>query len=233
MSSIQTQTGEQEEDNINNRNNASKDTLQPVNSGDQSQNRNGGGGDESRKGSRIGINAPAPPHKFVKVTKISKPDQLKLSEAFTTLCEAAPGEDRSRGKVGLQEMKKCIAQLGIAVGDERISKHCEVDEKDGEMKIMNYRAFERCYTDIMRTQPVTPKHVNKFYKQLDCLKQGHVTFEALRTWCFNQDIVLPEDELTMMMNSADENLDGKITEKEFIRLMHQINTLRTPSSKKK
>ena len=59
------------------------------------------------------------------------------------------------------------------MGDERISKHCELDEEDGEMKIMNYRAFERCYTDIMRTQPVTPKHVNKFYKQLDCLKQGY------------------------------------------------------------
>ena len=71
MSSIQTQTGEQEEDDKNNRNDASKDTLQPVNSGDQSQNRNGGGGDESRKGSRIGINAPAPPHKFVKVSPAS------------------------------------------------------------------------------------------------------------------------------------------------------------------
>lgn len=219
MSTVHTQTGEADEVNNNPQTNK-QSNLQPK---------------EESGNSRVdqtGTAPPEAPQKFVKVTKLSKADQLKLSDAFGTLSETLPGQDASKAKVGFFEMKKCINQLGVAVGDESISKHCEVDEEDGELK-MNYRSFEKCYTEIMRSQPVTQKSVNKFYTKLDCLKEGHVTFEALRNWCFKQDIVLPEDELEMMMRSADENLDGKITDKEFTKLMFHINTLRTPSSKKK
>ena len=67
---------------------------------------------------------------------------------------------------------------------------------------------------------------------LFCSIPGHVTLAALRSWCFSNDLVLPEDELELMVGSADLNKDGKITEKEFIKLMNQNNTLR-PTSRKK
>ena len=53
---------------------------------------------------------PSVPKKFVKETKISKRDQLKLSEAFTALCESEA--DGLPGKVSRHDVKKCLFLLG-------------------------------------------------------------------------------------------------------------------------
>ncbi len=57
--------------------------------------------------------------------------------------------------------------------------------------------------------------------------------EALRSWCYNRDLVLPEDELGLMMGMADYDKDGFITETEFFKLMTHTKTYKPPPSKKK
>ena len=54
---------------------------------------------------------------------------------------------------------------------------------------------------------------------MEALLLGQITFETLREWCYERDMVLPEDELHLMIKMADANKDSVISEEEFLRLM--------------
>ena len=68
-------------------------------------------------------------------------------------------------------MRPDLTYLGLHFNEDIVNKFCEVDEKDGDLK-MNYFSFEKCVLQTMRTQPLYPKDIIKFYKKIDKLKEG-------------------------------------------------------------
>lgn len=151
--------------------------------------------------------------KFKYVTTLSRDNQLKLNEAFLMLAEE--GESP---KVEKSDLKKVFTLLGLHFNEEVVAKFCVVDKEDGDLK-MDYFSFEKCVLQTMRSQPVFPKDIIKFYKKIDKSKEGQITFETLRDWCYERDLVLPEDELHLMIKMADANKDNIISEEEFLKLM--------------
>jgi len=147
------------------------------------------------------------------VTTFSRENQLKLNEAFLVLAQSEESP-----KVEKSDLKKVFSLLGLHFNEEIVSKFCEVDQEDGDLK-MSYYNFEKCVLQTMKSQPVFPKDIIKFYKKIDKLKKGQITFETLRDWCYDRDLVLPEDELRLMIRMADTNKDSVISEEEFLRLM--------------
>ena len=60
---------------------------------------------------------------------------------------------------------------GLQFNEDVVSKFCVVDKEDGDLK-MDYFSFEKCILQTMRSQPVFPKDITKFYRKIDKMKEG-------------------------------------------------------------
>ena len=60
---------------------------------------------------------------------------------------------------------------GLQFNEDVVSKFCVVDKEDRDLK-MDYFSFEKCLLQTMRSQPVFPKDITKFYRKIDKMKEG-------------------------------------------------------------
>lgn len=125
------------------------------------------------------------------------------------------------GHIDSKELKVAMRALGFEPKKEEIRKMLSVVDKEGT-GLISYEAF----LDLMASKMAdrdSKEEVLKAFRLFDDDETGKISFQNLRRVANELGENITDEELQEMIDEADRDGDGEVSQEEFLRIMMKTN----------
>lgn len=121
------------------------------------------------------------------------------------------------GKIATKELKVAIRALGFEPKKEEIKKLIADVDPDG-LGTLSFEEFLNLMS-VKMSEKDTKEEVLKAFRLFDSDDTGKITFKNLKRVAEELGENLTDEELQEMIDEADKDGDGEISQEEFLRIM--------------
>jgi len=146
-----------------------------------------------------------------KKSELSQEQTEEIKEAFNLF-----DTDHS-GTIDIRELKAAMRALGFEMKKEEVKKLLADLDKDGNSQI-NLDEFTQMMTGKMSSRD-SAEEIQKVFQLFDEDKTGFITFKNLKKVCQELGENLTDQDIQEMIDEADRDNDGQISQEEFFRIM--------------
>jgi len=156
------------------------------------------------------------PSKIVKRrTELTEEQKQEIKEAFDLF------DTDGSGAIDAKELKVAMRALGFEPKKEEIKKMMDECDREGTGKV-EYGAFmDMMQSRMAERDPI--EEIRKAFKLFDVDGKGSIGVKDLKRITKELGENMTDEELTEMIEEADRNGDGEVTEDDFIRIMKKTN----------
>merc|ERR1712087_934566 len=127
----------------------------------------------------------------------------------------------SSGNIDQKELKVAMRALGFEPKREEIKRMMSEADKDGS-GVIDYPEFLDMMTQKMAERDPREEML-KAFRLFDDDETGKISFRNLKRVAKELGENMTDDEITEMIEEADRDGDGEISEEEFMRIMRKTN----------
>jgi centrin-1 len=149
------------------------------------------------------------------VIELTDEQRQEIREAFDLF------DTDGSGKIDAKELKVAMRALGFEPKKEDIKKMISEIDKEGSGKI-DFHEFLNLMTAKM-SEKDTRAEIMKAFRLFDDDETGKISFANLKRVAKELGENMTDDELREMIEEADKDQDGEISEEEFFRIMKKSN----------
>ncbi|XP_046671994.1 caltractin [Homalodisca vitripennis] len=147
--------------------------------------------------------------------ELSEEQKADIKEAFNLF------DKEGNGKIETKELKVAIRALGFEPKKEEIKKMLsEIDKEESGM--ISYEEFLYLMTQKM-TEKDSKEEIMKAFRLFDDDETGKISFKNLKRVARELGENLTDEELREMIDEADRDGDGEISQDEFLRIMKKTS----------
>lgn len=163
--------------------------------------------------------APAQPKKF-RASDFTRPglneDEVdEIKEAFDLF------DTDGSGRIDAKELKVAMRALGFEPKKDEIKKMIADVDKEGTGTIEYQDFLDLMTVKMAERDPL--EEIRKAFKLFDDDDSSFISLKNLRRVAKELGETMTDDELQEMIDEADRDGDGQISEEEFIRIMKKTN----------
>ncbi|CAG9762240.1 unnamed protein product [Ceutorhynchus assimilis] len=147
--------------------------------------------------------------------ELSDDQKNDIREAFDLF------DNDGTGKIDSKDLKVAIRALGFEPKKEEIKKMIADIDKDGTGKI-SYLEFQELMT-IKMAEKDSREEILKAFRLFDDDETGKISFKNLKRVAKELGENLTDEELQEMIDEADRDGDGEISQDEFLRIMKKTS----------
>ncbi|XP_055917399.1 uncharacterized protein LOC129949778 [Eupeodes corollae] len=147
--------------------------------------------------------------------ELSEEQQADVKEAFDLF------DTNSTGFIEVKELKVAIRALGFEPKKEEIKRMIAEIDKDGSGKL-SFADFLQLMTMKMAEKD-TKEEILKAFRLFDDDDTGKISFKNLKRVARELGENLTDEELREMIDEADLDNDGEVSQEEFLRIMKKTS----------
>jgi len=121
------------------------------------------------------------------------------------------------GTIDVRELKAAMRALGFEMKKEEVKNMLSDIDKDANGQI-NFDEFCQMMSGKMSSRD-SAEEIQKVFQLFDEDKSGFITFKSLKKICQELGENLTDTDIQEMIDEADRDNDGKISQDEFFRIM--------------
>lgn len=125
------------------------------------------------------------------------------------------------GTIDVKELKVAMRALGFEPKKEEMKKMVSEVDKEGTGRI-SFNDFLAVMTQKMAEKD-TKEEILRAFRLFDDDETGKISFRNLKRVATELGENLNDEELQEMINEADRDGDGEVSEEEFLRIMQKTN----------
>ncbi|XP_047208694.1 caltractin [Girardinichthys multiradiatus] len=148
-------------------------------------------------------------------TELTEEQRQEIKEAFDLF------DTDGTGTIDVKELKVAMRALGFEPKKEEIRKMVADFVKDGSGTI-DFDDFLSMMTQKMNDKD-TKEEIMKAFRLFDDDCTGKISFKNLKRVAKELGENLTDEELQEMIDEADQDGDGEVSEQEFLRIMKKTN----------
>ncbi|NXN89883.1 CETN2 protein, partial [Bombycilla garrulus] len=157
----------------------------------------------------------APRRKASPKAELPEEQQREIREAFELF------DTDGSGSIDVKELKVAMRALGFEPKKEEIKKMISVIDKEGTGKI-SFSEFLAVMSQKMAEKD-SKEEILKAFKLFDDDETGKISFKNLKRVAKELGENLTDEELQEMIDEADRDGDGEVSEQEFLRIMKKTS----------
>ena len=150
-----------------------------------------------------------------KRTDLTEEQRQEIKEAFDLF------DTDGSGSIDQKELKVAMRALGFEPKREEIKKMISDCDKDGS-GVIDYNEFVDMMTQKMADRDPREEML-KAFRLFDDDDTGKITFKNLKRVAKELGENMTDEEIHEMIDEADRDGDGEISEEEFMRIMRKTN----------
>jgi len=162
----------------------------------------------SRKKKAVTSKRGAPP-------ELTEDQKQEIREAFDLF------DTDGSGTIDAKELKVAMRALGFEPSKEEIRKLISEIDKDGSGTV-DFNEFLAMMTTKMGERDST-EEIIKAFRLFDDDETGKISFRNLKRVAMELGESINDEELQEMIDEADRDGDGEVSQDEFIRIMEKTN----------
>ncbi|XP_012507565.1 PREDICTED: centrin-1 [Propithecus coquereli] len=147
--------------------------------------------------------------------ELTEEQKQEVREAFDLF------DSDGSGTIDVKELKVAMRALGFEPRKEEMKKMIADVDKEGTGKI-SFNDFLAVMTQKMAEKD-TKEEILKAFKLFDDDETGKISFKNLKRVANELGEHLTDEELQEMIDEADRDGDGEVSEEEFLRIMKKTN----------
>ncbi|NXF35295.1 CETN2 protein, partial [Nyctibius bracteatus] len=147
--------------------------------------------------------------------ELTEEQKQEIREAFDLF------DTDGTGNIDVKELKVAMRALGFEPKKEEIKKMISDVDKEGTGKI-SFNDFLVVMTQKMAEKD-SKEEILKAFKLFDDDETGKISFKNLKRVARELGENLTDEELQEMIDEADRDGDGEVSEQEFLRIMKQTS----------
>eukprot|EP00658_Telonema_sp_P-2_P056001 TRINITY_DN444_c0_g2_i1.p1 TRINITY_DN444_c0_g2~~TRINITY_DN444_c0_g2_i1.p1 ORF type:complete len:170 (-),score=69.74 TRINITY_DN444_c0_g2_i1:418-927(-) len=152
-----------------------------------------------------------------KMTGLDEQQKAELAEAFSLF------DSDGSGMIDFTEMKLAMTALGFEVKDSEINKMITDMDKDGDATV-DLEEFMMLMVEKMNSKSAKAD-LMKGFSYFDSDNTGTISFKNLQKVARELGENLTDDEISGLIEEANRDGTGAITEKDFVRVMLKTGLL--------
>lgn len=150
-----------------------------------------------------------------KAKELSEEQKQEIKEAFDLF------DTDGSGSIDAKELKVAMRALGFEPKKEEIQKMINDVDTDGSGQIEWDEFLKMMTQKILNRDPM--EEIRKAFKLFDDDNTGKISFKNLKRVAKELGEKISDEELQEMIDEADRDGDGEVSEEEFIRIMKKTN----------
>jgi centrin-1 len=150
-----------------------------------------------------------------KPREISEDQKQEIREAFDLF------DTDGSGAIDAKELKVAMRALGFEPKKEEVIKMINEVDTDGSGLIRFEDFFRLMSTKVLNRDP--KEEILKAFKLFDDDNTGKISFKNLKRVAKELGEKLTDEEIQEMIDEADRDGDGEVSEEEFLRIMRKTN----------
>ena len=150
-----------------------------------------------------------------KKREISEEQKQEIKEAFDLF------DTDGSGSIDAKELKVAMRALGFEPKKEEIKKMITEADKEGTGKVSFQDFMDLMVEKMAQRDPI--EEIKKAFRLFDIDEKGKISFKDLKRVAKELGENMTDDELQEMIEEADRDGDGEISEDDFIRIMKKTN----------
>jgi centrin-1 len=150
-----------------------------------------------------------------KAREISEDQKQEIREAFDLF------DTDGSGAIDAKELKVAMRALGFEPKKEEVIKMINEVDTDGSGLIRFEDFFRLMSTKVLNRDP--KEEILKAFKLFDDDNTGKISFKNLKRVAKELGEKLTDEEIQEMIDEADRDGDGEVSEEEFLRIMRKTN----------
>uniref|UniRef100_A0A3P9JSV7 EF-hand domain-containing protein n=1 Tax=Oryzias latipes TaxID=8090 RepID=A0A3P9JSV7_ORYLA len=157
----------------------------------------------------------APRKKRSSKEELTEEEQQEIKEAFDLF------DTDGNGTIDVKDLKAAIRALGFEPKKEELKKMTANIVKDNS-STLDFREFVRIIAQKMKEKD--PKEeIIKAFRLFDDDGTGKISFKNLKRVAKELGETLTDEELQEMIDEADQDGDGEVSEQEFLQMMQKTS----------
>ena len=148
-------------------------------------------------------------------TELTEEQRQEIKEAFDLF------DTDGSGSIDSKELKVAMRALGFEPRKEEVKRMITEMDKDGSGTI-EYPEFEEMMASKMAERDPR-EEILKAFKLFDDDNTGRISFKNLKRVARELGETMTDEELMEMIEEADRDGDGEISQEEFLRIMKKTN----------
>ena len=150
-----------------------------------------------------------------KPKELTEEQKQEIREAFDLF------DTDGSGSIDAKELKVAMRALGFEPKKEEVQKMINDVDADGSGQIEWEEFLKMMTTKILNRDPM--EEIKKAFKLFDDDNTGKITFKNLKRVAKELGEKITDEELQEMIDEADRDGDGEVSEEDFIRIMKKTN----------
>jgi centrin-1 len=150
-----------------------------------------------------------------KSKELSDEQKQEIKEAFDLF------DTDGSGSIDAKELKVAMRALGFEPKKEEIQKMINDVDTDGSGQIEWDEFLKMMTQKILNRDPM--EEIRKAFKLFDDDSTGKISFKNLKRVAKELGEKISDEELQEMIDEADRDGDGEVSEEEFVRIMKKTN----------
>ena len=150
-----------------------------------------------------------------KKREITEEQRQEIKEAFDLF------DTDGSGSIDAKELKVAMRELGFEPKKEEIKKMISEADKEGTGKVSFQDFMDLMVEKMAQRDPI--EEIKKAFRLFDIDEKGKISFKDLKRVAKELGENMTDDELQEMIEEADRDGDGEISEEDFIRIMKKTN----------
>ncbi|KAL7485064.1 hypothetical protein ACHAW6_010661, partial [Cyclotella cf. meneghiniana] len=167
----------------------------------------------ARSGSAVGKKPAA--SKKAPPPELTEEQKQEIREAFDLF------DTDGSGTIDAKELKVAMRALGFEPSKEEVRKLISQVDKDGSGTV-NFNEFLAMMTTKMCERD-SREEIIKAFRLFDDDETGKISFRNLKRVAMELGESITDEELQEMIDEADRDGDGEVSQEEFIRIMERTN----------
>ena len=148
-------------------------------------------------------------------TELTEEQKQEIKEAFDLF------DTDGSGAIDAKELKVAMRALGFEPKKEEIRKMIADADKDGSGTIEFPEFLEMMTAKMAERDPI--EEIKKAFRLFDDDETGKISFKNLKRVAKELGENMTDEELQEMIDEADRDGDGEISEDDFLRIMKKTN----------
>ena len=148
-------------------------------------------------------------------TELTEEQKQEIKEAFDLF------DTDGSGAIDAKELKVAMRALGFEPKKEEVKKMMSEADREGSGTISYKDFLEMMQTKMAERDPI--EEIKKAFKLFDSEEKGKIGFKDLKRVAKELGENMTDEELNEMIEEADRDGDGEISEEDFIRIMKKTN----------
>jgi len=148
-------------------------------------------------------------------TELTEEQKQEIKEAFDLF------DTDGSGRIDAKELKVAMRALGFEPKKEEVKKMIADVDKEGTGTIEFQDFLDLMTVKMSERDPL--EEIRKAFRLFDDDESGKISLKNLRRVAKELGETMTDDELQEMIDEADRDGDGEISEEDFIRIMKKTN----------